>query len=237
MSVYRNLNDQGGLAAAHYGLGQVAAEAGDPAAAAAHFREALDIAGSINFLPLLLSVLIDVGVLLLANDRRPRGRELLRLVHDHPASSRRQQQKAATLLNDHGAKPGKQYGENPGETHGEQQVGIAPVPAPELAATLADLRPELMDFVPAPSPMSEPVSPARPARIPGTTNAALVEPLTERELEVLRLLVQGLSNPAIAEQLIISVGTVKTYTNRIYGKLGVTNRVEAVTKARDLALA
>ena len=84
--------------------------------------------------------------------------------------------------------------------------------------------------MPAPAPgLNVPVA--------GIANAALVEPLTERELEVLRLLVQGLTNPAIAEQLIISVGTVKTYTNRIYGKLGVANRVEAVTKARDLALA
>jgi LuxR family maltose regulon positive regulatory protein len=64
----------------------------------------------------------------------------------------------------------------------------------------------------------------------------LIEPLTERELEVLRLIGQGLSNPAIADRLIISVGTVKAHTNRIYGKLAVTNRVEAVTRARVLAL-
>ena len=53
---------------------------------------------------------------------------------------------------------------------------------------------------------------------------------------MLRLIVQGLSNPAIAEQLVISVGTVKAHTNRIYGKLGVTNRVEAVTKAQALSI-
>jgi LuxR family maltose regulon positive regulatory protein len=53
---------------------------------------------------------------------------------------------------------------------------------------------------------------------------------------VLQLIVRGLSNPAIAEQLIIAAGTVKIYTNRIYGKLGVTNQVGAVTKARELAL-
>jgi LuxR family maltose regulon positive regulatory protein len=65
---------------------------------------------------------------------------------------------------------------------------------------------------------------------------ALVEPLTERELEVLRLIVAGLSNPEIAEELVIAVSTVKSHVNHIYGKLGVGNRVEAVTRARDLGL-
>jgi LuxR family maltose regulon positive regulatory protein len=62
----------------------------------------------------------------------------------------------------------------------------------------------------------------------------LVEPLTERELEVLQLLAAGLNNRAMGEELIISVGTVKRHITNIYGKLGVANRVEAVTKARAL---
>lgn len=73
-------------------------------------------------------------------------------------------------------------------------------------------------------------------RFARSTGSALIEPLTERELDVLHLIGRGLSNPAIAEQLFISVGTVKAHTNRIYGKLGVTNRVEAVTKAQELSL-
>ncbi len=55
-------------------------------------------------------------------------------------------------------------------------------------------------------------------------------------MDVLRLIGQGLSNPAIAEQLFIAVGTVKAHTNRIYGKLGVANRVEAVIRAQELSL-
>ncbi len=65
----------------------------------------------------------------------------------------------------------------------------------------------------------------------------LAERLTPRELEVLRLLARGLSNPAIARELVISVGTVKAHTSSIYGKLGVTSRVEAVTRAKALGLA
>ncbi len=65
---------------------------------------------------------------------------------------------------------------------------------------------------------------------------ALIEPLTERELEVLRLVVAGLSNPEIAQELVITVSTVKSHLNHIYGKLGVKNRFEAVARARALGL-
>jgi LuxR family maltose regulon positive regulatory protein len=64
----------------------------------------------------------------------------------------------------------------------------------------------------------------------------LIEPLTERELEVLRLIVAGLSNPDSAEELFIAVSTVKSHVNHIYGKLGVENRVQAVNRARSLEL-
>ncbi len=64
----------------------------------------------------------------------------------------------------------------------------------------------------------------------------LVEPLTQRELEVLHLIAAGLNNRAIAEELVITVGTLKRHISNIYGKLGVTNRVQAVAKARELGL-
>jgi len=64
----------------------------------------------------------------------------------------------------------------------------------------------------------------------------LVEPLTERELEVLRLIVAGLTNAEIAEELFIAVSTVKSHVNHIYGKLGVESRVQAVNRARSLQL-
>jgi LuxR family maltose regulon positive regulatory protein len=64
----------------------------------------------------------------------------------------------------------------------------------------------------------------------------LIEPLTERELEVLRLIVAGLSNPQIAEELFIATSTVKSHVNHIYGKLGVERRTQAVAKAQELDL-
>ena len=62
----------------------------------------------------------------------------------------------------------------------------------------------------------------------------LIEPLTNRELEVLSLLRNRLSNKEIAQKLGLSPLTVKRYTSDIYGKLGVTRRWEAVIKAEEL---
>ncbi len=64
----------------------------------------------------------------------------------------------------------------------------------------------------------------------------LIEPLTEQEQRVLRLLAAGLSNSEIAEELIISVNTVKTHVRNIYGKLNVKSREEAREAARHLYL-
>ena len=64
----------------------------------------------------------------------------------------------------------------------------------------------------------------------------LVEALSTRELDVLRLLADGLSSAQIAEQLVISVGTVNTHLSTLYGKLGVNSRTAAVRLAQQLGL-
>ncbi len=70
----------------------------------------------------------------------------------------------------------------------------------------------------------------------GAPAQPLIEPLTQRELEILRLIGDGLSNPQIAERLIIATGTVAYHTNNIFGKLDVRNRTEATLHARRLGL-
>ena len=65
---------------------------------------------------------------------------------------------------------------------------------------------------------------------------SLVEPLSKRELEVLHLIAVGRTNDEIARQLIVSRGTVKAHTANIYRKLDVSNRTEAVARARQLGL-
>ncbi|MDQ3928632.1 MAG: tetratricopeptide repeat protein [Chloroflexota bacterium] len=95
---------------------------------------------------------------------------------------------------------------------------------------------------------SDAASPRHLVDTPGPTSAAgsnaplglamfdTSETLTERELEVLRLLAAGRSNQAIAEELVVAVGTVKRHLNSIFGKLGVQTRLEAATRARDRGL-
>jgi ATP/maltotriose-dependent transcriptional regulator MalT len=64
----------------------------------------------------------------------------------------------------------------------------------------------------------------------------LIEPLSSREIEVLELMAQGLSNSAIAAHLYLSPNTLKAHTQNIFGKLDVHSRVQAVNKARELKL-
>jgi LuxR family transcriptional regulator, maltose regulon positive regulatory protein len=68
------------------------------------------------------------------------------------------------------------------------------------------------------------------------TSQPLVEPLSQRELDVLRLLRTELSGPEIARELVIGLSTVRTYTKSIYGKLHVTSRRAAVNRAVELGL-
>jgi DNA-binding NarL/FixJ family response regulator len=71
---------------------------------------------------------------------------------------------------------------------------------------------------------------------PAPSPGAPIEPLTPRELEVLRLLAEGLPNKVIARRLAISEHTVKFHVNAILGKLGVDSRTEAVVRATRLGL-
>ena len=75
-----------------------------------------------------------------------------------------------------------------------------------------------------------------PETPPRKPQPALIEPLSERELEVLTTVAEGLTNRETAQRLYIAESTVKSHLNSVYGKLDVTNRTEAVAKARHLGL-
>ena len=84
-------------------------------------------------------------------------------------------------------------------------------------------------------PVAEGVE-ATQATAPQMGERAWVDPLSERENEILRLVAQGLTNQAIADRLVISLTTVKTHVGNIFLKLGVNNRTQAIARAETLGL-
>ena len=87
---------------------------------------------------------------------------------------------------------------------------------------------EILDALPQPV--------ATVSVVQGTRDEALIEALSDREHEVLCLIAAGLTNQEIAERLVISLRTVKFHTSNIFAKLAVTNRTQAVARARELDL-
>jgi LuxR family maltose regulon positive regulatory protein len=77
---------------------------------------------------------------------------------------------------------------------------------------------------------------AGPAPRGASGNQGLIEPLSERELEVLRLLQSELDGPEMARELVVSLNTLRSHTKNIYAKLGVTSRRAAVRRATELDL-
>ena len=78
--------------------------------------------------------------------------------------------------------------------------------------------------------------PDKEAHPTSLSHQPLIEPLSEREIEVLQLIAKGLTNQVIATRLYLSLNTVKVHTRNIYGKLGVNNRTQAAARARALGI-
>ena len=93
------------------------------------------------------------------------------------------------------------------------------------------MRPDYIGQLLAAFPQAQSGIPVQPAG-----GADVIEPLSERELEVLQLIAEGLTNPEIAARLTLALNTVKAHTRNIYGKLGVHSRTQAIARARALGV-
>lgn len=214
LDLYRASEDMGGSAAAERGLGIASYSLGDQHKAGYFFRQALAKAVSMQSLRTILSVLAAIGRFMIdqvdAGHRRRLGLRTLRFVALHPSCDKTTYEETVICLNRHK------------EFHGESQDGA---PSDTLEALMATLQTEL---VAVEISYTMPATPVHPV--------VVVESLTSREMEVLRLLIKGLSNSEIASILVVTVGTVKTHTSNIYRKLDVINRLQAVTRVRELGL-
>jgi predicted ATPase/DNA-binding CsgD family transcriptional regulator len=219
-ALYELVNDQGGLASALEGLGAVALELGDYETARHLLRAALELAVAIEFVPLIFSLFIQIGAYFLQTGKSSLGLDLLVLTTHHPASERATKDRAAQLLARF--RLVAKLDRRPTAPSHEQDDTPATLAA-SLLTTLA-LDPGEVD------------SASGAAQHLSSDQMGLIEPLSPRELEVLRLLAQGLSNSQIAEALIVSVGTVKSHTHNILAKLGAANRTQAVRQAQALHL-
>lgn len=235
LEIYQKINDRGGLARALFGLGLVALAANDYESTRQHFQAALNIAIEMQFVPLLLDMLTCTAKLFFGTERQELGVRILEVAWHHPARKHETQKCAEKVIQKHGID---------WDAHAEK---LAPSEAAAaLDALIATVQTELATpYAGAEAPMqrytqTKPSNAGISKTITSTTRKSLahmlVEPLTDREQEVLELVADGLTNKEIANRLIISAGTVKWYTGQIYGKLGVNKRTQAVARARELSL-
>ncbi len=168
--------------------------------------------------PLALTAFYMAEVLATSPARAAQASALAQVIVDHPATWHAVRARARSLQDDLSA---------PGSLP-------ASATARSLDETVRALIDETFDFegwTDTTAPLTH-----ESATSSAAANRALIEPLTERELEVLALVAEGCTNKEIAEQLIVTVGTVKWYTNAIYGKLAAKNRTQAVAHARHVGL-
>jgi ATP/maltotriose-dependent transcriptional regulator MalT len=175
-----------------------------------------------HFFPLTLNIFIGVSDLLGKMGQLEQAVALLDLVLHHLASDHETHDQAQQSLADYQAQLAPDIFEAALQRGQQSDLNTVILAIQTEFASLEGIT-DSPDSQASPQKISSPLPP-------------LIEPLTTRELEVLHLIAEGHTNQQIAETLVISLGTAKWYTSQIYSKLGVSNRTQAVARARDLNL-
>lgn len=216
--LYEEIHDKGGLASSCSGIARALVALGDQPAARDHFRRALELAAEIQHVPLVLSVVNGVGEMLAKSAKRDDGLQLMELVLAHPAADSQTRSWAERIRAEAGA-------DSP------------------IAAQPADYQAAIAVLTAALSPGTDFGLEALLQQASETSGAAATpsahqypDDLTEREVEVLRLVAQGRSNKDISEELFITVNTVANHVKKILSKTDSTNRTEAAAYAQDKGL-
>jgi DNA-binding CsgD family transcriptional regulator/tetratricopeptide (TPR) repeat protein len=227
LAIAREIGDQSAVANALNGLGTMACVGGDYVVAGQQFAEGLRLMAEARLMRHLLALLTSAGDWLLRTGRAEEAVVPLALACDHPASDHYTRERARQGLADAGAALPL------GALAEVLDMGRVVDPV-ELATSLATIL-----TIPPPTAVPTVTNKATlppPAAASSTPGEALPEPLTARELAVLRLIATGRSNREIADELFLSVNTIRSYCHQIFSKLGVGSRTQAVARARSLGL-
>lgn len=210
LAIYNRIHDRGGLAHVVVDLARIDLTQGDYAAACQKLRQGLEVAAEIHFVSLILNTLVIIAALLVETEQAETAARLLAVVRQQPALAPETRQKIEQLI-----------------TQRDIQLPAEAVIEP-LTLVVNRL---LLNFPEVSPAMNRPGYVHMPKFRQG-----LIEPLTEREQEVLHYIAEGLSNREIAAAMFVSVSTVKSHINSIYGKLNVVTRDEAINRAQALNL-
>lgn len=219
-TLYQQINDPGGLARVLCGLSRTYLSLRDYRAAAETCRKALQIAVMIQYIPVLLQLLIIAGELCYVAKNQSRGLEVLTLIVHHVAAHHISKTEVQQFLARHNLAvlPSLLTG------HDLQNIG-------SLLQMGSNIERDLLEIE-----ETQGATPQRNSLPTQMGNQPLLDPLSQREIEVLSHIAGGLQNREIADRLVVSLNTIKTHINNIYSKLGITNRVQAVTRAQELGI-
>lgn len=210
-TLYHDLGDEDGLAISLLGMGNSARYQEHYEEARRYLREGLQISSLHTHLEFQMPwFFIAIGELFLQTGQRSRGIELLTFAQLHSLSDHDTKDRAQHLLARYQA---------------SEEMELRALTKEDFNVITTALLDELQ--IPENS---------RLTRHTPQADWNLIEPLSEREFEVLTLVADELSNREIADKLFISVATVKWYLTHIYSKLGVQNRTLAIIRARQLNL-
>lgn len=229
----KRLGNRDILVSALNGLGSVAIAQGNDEEARRTFARAVEVAVEIQYGAILPALLASTANLLIRYQRHGQAVELLAFLLRHAASTDETFDLVQRLLLTCEAALAPEA----------FAVAVQRSQTLDLDGAVAVARELLASPIVAPADAVAPALAHAPEQAPAPIAPhdevlpdELIERLTQRELEVLRLIGDGLSNQAIADRLVLSHGTIRWYTQQIYGKLGVQSRTQALARARSLQL-
>ncbi len=206
--LYQEINDRGGLATSINGLGRVALKQGDFQEAQRCFLAALQISADIQYHVQVMAILVGIAQLLVQVGETRTVSQIVALI-----DSNENERESVALIQ-------KIARQNKLDIFSSSKENVA----------IDELITDILVWLPTLELAADQKAD------PHTPSSMLIDPLTERELEVLQFIADGLTNKQIAETLIITPGTAKWYSSQIYKKLGVKNRTQAAAKARELGI-